>query len=51
MIILVCFLIPRQKRIKNKVWELYLSYPFSLASRIARSMDKTIATHTNIDNI
>lgn len=48
---LLCFPIPRQKRIKNKVWELYLLYPFSLASRIAYGTDKTIATHTNFDNI
>ena len=40
-----------KKRIKNKVWELYLLYPFSLASRIALTVDKTIATHTNLDNI
>lgn len=45
------FLIPPRKRIKNKVWELYLFYPFSLASRIALTVDKTIATHTNFDNI
>lgn len=42
---------PPKKRIKNKVWELYLLYPFSLASRIAYGTDKTIATHTNFDNI
>lgn len=40
-----------KKWIKNKVWELYLLYPFSLASRIAYGTDKTIATHTNFDNI
>lgn len=38
---------PDESRLKNKVWELYLLYPFSLASRIAYGTDKTIATHTN----
>ena len=32
-----------KKRIKNKVWELYLLYPFSLASRIAYGTDKIAA--------
>ena len=42
-----CSPIPRRKLfIKNKVWELYLSYPVSWASRIAFGTDKTIATHT-----
>ena len=34
-----------KRQIKNKVWELYLLYPFSLASRIAYGTDKTIATY------
>ena len=31
---------PDESRLKNKVWELYLLYPFSLASRIASAWIK-----------
>ncbi|MBS6304715.1 MAG: hypothetical protein KH572_14445, partial [Bacteroides uniformis] len=37
--------------ITNLKYPLILFYPFSLASRIALTVDKTIATHTNFDNI
>lgn len=39
-----------KRQIKNKVWELYLLYPEIRLSHCL-GMDKTIATHTNFDNI
>ena len=44
-----CPLNPQKKAVIkiNKVWELYLPYPISLASRIAYGTDKTIA-HTKL---
>ena len=40
-----------KRQIKNKVWELYLLYPEIRLSHCLLTVDKTIATHTNFDNI